>query len=108
MKEQLMQKRYDRYVKIAQQLKEDVTKKNLDIKAMAEMESVQKFQHYQKEANTTDFGIMDKMIKQSGLHMEDVLRRQRRKKKFFYDQMNNKFGGFWSNKVDEISKPKFL
>jgi len=43
MKEQLMQKRYDRYVKIAQQIKEDVTKKNLDFKAMAEMESVQKF-----------------------------------------------------------------
>lgn len=40
--------------------------------------------------------------------MDDVLRRQRRKKKFFYDQMNAKFGGFWKPKVQELSKAKFV
>jgi hypothetical protein len=29
--------------------------------------------------------FLDKIVKQSGLHMDDVLRRQRRKKKFFFD-----------------------
>jgi hypothetical protein len=29
--------------------------------------------------------MLEKVVKLSGLHMEEVLRRQRRKKKFFYD-----------------------
>ena len=32
MKEQLMQKRYDRFLKISDQIKEDVSKKNVDQK----------------------------------------------------------------------------
>jgi hypothetical protein len=44
-------------------------------------------------------GKFDKIVKQSGLHMEEVLRRQRRKKKFFYDKMREKFGSYWNPKV---------
>lgn len=103
-----MQKRYDRFLKISDQIKEDVQKKNVDLKQKAEIESVQKFQQYQTDANTTEVVMLDKIVKQSGLHMEEVLRRQRRKKKFFYDQMNNKFGGYWNNKIESISKPRFV
>ena len=103
-----MQKRYDRFLKISDQIKEDVQKKNVDLKQKAEIESVQKFQQYQTDANTTEVVMLDKIVKQSGLHMEEVLRRQRRKKKFFYDQMNNKFGGYWNNKIEAISKPRFV
>jgi hypothetical protein len=108
MKEQLMQKRYDRFIKIAETIKEEVTKKNSDLKQKAEIESVQRFQQYQKDASTTELTMLDKIVKQSGLHMEEVLRRQRRKKKFFYDKMNDKFGGYWNNKLETISKPRFV
>lgn len=38
--------------------------------------------------------------------MEEVLRRQRRKKKFFYDKMKEKFGGYWNPKVQFLSAAK--
>jgi hypothetical protein len=50
-----------------------------------EIDCVQKFQQYHKDADTVELDFLDKIVKQSGLHMDDVLRRQRRKKKFFYD-----------------------
>jgi hypothetical protein len=62
-------------LKIADQIKEDVSKKNLDLKQKAEIESVQRFQQYQKDASTTELTMLDKIVKQSGLHMEEVLRR---------------------------------
>ena len=62
-------------MKIADQIKEDVSKKNLDLKQKAEIESVQRFQQYQKDASTTELTMLDKIVKQSGLHMEEVLRR---------------------------------
>lgn len=40
--------------------------------------------------------------------MEEVLRRQRRKKKFFYDKMKEKFGGYWNNKVETLSVAKYF
>jgi hypothetical protein len=40
--------------------------------------------------------------------MEEVLRRQRRKKKFFYDHQQTKFGVFWNRNVDKLSKAKYL
>jgi hypothetical protein len=62
-------------LKIADQIKEDVSKKNLDLKQKAEIEGVQRFQQYQKDASTTELTMLDKIVKQSGLHMEEVLRR---------------------------------
>ena len=62
-------------MKIADQIKEDVSKKNSDLKQKAEIESVQRFQQYQKDASTTELTMLDKIVKQSGLHMEEVLRR---------------------------------
>jgi len=63
MKEQLMQKRYDRFIKIAETIKEEVTKKNCDLKQKAEIESVQRFQQYQKDASTTELSMLDKIVK---------------------------------------------
>lgn len=63
MKEQLMQKRYDRFQKLSEQIKDEVTKKNIDIKQRVELESVQKFQQYQTDANTTELVMLDKIVK---------------------------------------------
>ena len=40
--------------------------------------------------------------------MEEVLRRQRRKKKFFYDKMREKFGSYWNHKVQDLSVAKYF
>jgi len=66
-------------------VKEEVTKRNKDQKYQQEIDAVQKFQQYHKDADTVELDFLDKIVKQSGLHMDDVLRRQRRKKKFFFD-----------------------
>ena len=47
--------------------------------------------------------MLDAMIRQSGLHMDEVLRRQRRKKRFFYEQMRAKFGVFWNQRIEDLS-----
>jgi hypothetical protein len=80
-----MQKRYERFIQITEQVKEEVTKRNLSLKKKQEIEAVQKFQQYHKDADGVELDFLDKIVKQSGLHMDDVLRRQRRKKKFFFD-----------------------
>ena len=73
----------------------------------ADVEGFQKIQNYQRQVATVEVGMLDSIVRQSGLHMEEVLRRQRRKKKFFYDHMRSKFGPFWNPKVEELSKAKF-
>lgn len=50
--------------------------------------------------------MLDQIVRQSGLHMEEVLRRQRRKKQYFYDHMQAKFGSFWNKKVQYLSQQK--
>ena len=38
--------------------------------------------------------------------MEEVLRKHRRKKKYFYDHMKDRFGAYWNPKVEALSKAK--
>lgn len=106
MKEQLMKKRYDRYLLDVNKLGEEIKRKNQEKKTKEELDSVNKMQNYQKNVVHQEMELLDKIVKQSGLHMEETLRRQRRKKAFFYNQMQQKFGTYWSNKVEDLSKAK--
>jgi hypothetical protein len=63
MKEQRMQKRYDRFIHITQQVKEEVTKRNQNKKRQQEIEAVQKFQQYHKDADTVELDFLDKIVK---------------------------------------------
>lgn len=63
MKEQRMIKRYERFVQDTSKVEEEVRKRNEDKKAQAELESVQKIQHYQKQANMQELGLLDKIVK---------------------------------------------
>lgn len=103
-----MQKRYERFISEAARIKDDVSKRNEAKKMQSDIDTVVRFQQYQKEATGSDVVMLEKVVKLSGLHMEEVLRRQRRKKKFFYDQMQEKFGGYWNSKVQELSKAKYV
>lgn len=102
-----MVKRYEKYVTEADRIKEDVSKRNVDIKNQAEIESVQKLQQFHKVATYEEVGTLDRIVRQSGLKIEEVLRRQRRKKRYFYDNMHDRFKGYWNKKVEFLSQVKY-
>lgn len=102
-----MKARNDAYNKEVSRIKEDISKRNTERKKLIEIEAIQKFNYFQKQATQVEAPMMVAIVKQSGLQMEEVLRRQRRKKKFFCDYQESQFSPFWNRNMNNLAKARY-